>query len=118
MNKFAVALVAAVGFSSIAAQAMPIGSNQTQDSLVVEVAGGCGAGFHRGHYGRCVRNAAVVAPGVVVAPPVVVAPAPLPSSLQRVRMQAGLLTDLRLSLAATFRDCHSYSGSPFYLRDL
>jgi hypothetical protein len=85
MNKiFAVTLVAAaVGFSSIAAQAMPIGSNQTQDSLVVQVAGGCGLGFHRGPYGGCRRNGyyggvyyggAVVAPGVVVAPPVVVAP--------------------------------------------
>jgi hypothetical protein len=58
MNKvFAVTLVAAaVGFSSIAAQAMPIGSNQTQDRLVVQVAGGCGAGFHRGPYGGCRRN--------------------------------------------------------------
>jgi len=84
MNKFAVALVAAVGFSSIAAQAMPLASNQVQDSLVVQVAGGCGLGFHRGPYGGCRRNGyyggayyggAVVAPGVVVAPPVVVAPA-------------------------------------------
>lgn len=40
-------------------------------------AGGCGAGFHRGPYGGCQPNrAVVVAPGaVVVAPaPVVVAP--------------------------------------------
>ena len=83
MNKvFAVTLVAAaVGFSSIAAQAMPIGSNQTQDSFVVQVAGGCGPGFHPGPYGRCRRNGyyegrywgtpAIVAPGVVVTPPLV-----------------------------------------------
>jgi hypothetical protein len=86
MNKlFAAALTAAaVGCSLItAAQAMPFGNTQTQDSLVVQVAGGCGAGFHRGPYGRCRPNgyyggvyygAAAVAPRVV-APPVVVAPA-------------------------------------------
>jgi hypothetical protein len=70
MNKvFAVTLVAAaVGFSSIAAQAMPIGSNQTHDSLVVQVAGGCGLGFHRGLYGRCYPNAPVVVAPTVVAP--------------------------------------------------
>jgi hypothetical protein len=84
MNKlFAVALIAtAVGFSPIiAAQAMPFGSNQSRESLVVQVAGGCGPGFHRGPYGACRRNGYyggvyVGAPGVVVAPPVVVAPAP------------------------------------------
>ena len=39
-------------------------------------AGGCGPGFHRGLYGRCVvnRGAVVVAPRVVVRPPVVVVP--------------------------------------------
>ena len=37
-------------------------------------AGGCGPGFHPGPYGRCVRNAVIVAPRVVVRPPVVVAP--------------------------------------------
>lgn len=57
MNKvFAVAfMAAAVGFSSTA-QAMPIANHQTQDSLVVQVAGGCGAGFHRGPGGACRRN--------------------------------------------------------------
>ncbi len=79
MNRLAafVAIAAAVGLSAIAAQAMPIASNQTQ-SLIVQVAGGCGVGFHRGPYGGCRRNGwyggrywgtpAVVAPGVVVAP--------------------------------------------------
>jgi hypothetical protein len=95
MNKllrFALIAVAA-SFSVIAAQAMPFSSNKTHDSLVVEVAGGCGPGFHRGPYGGCRRNGyyggayyggavapgvgVAVAPGVgvVVAPPVVVAPA-------------------------------------------
>jgi hypothetical protein len=57
---------------------MPLVSNQTQGSLVIQVAGGCGVGFHRGPYGGCRRNGwydgrywgtpAVVAPGVVVGP--------------------------------------------------
>ena len=58
MNKllrFALIAVAA-SFSVIAAQAMPFSSNKTHDSLVVEVAGGCGPGFHRGPYGGCRRN--------------------------------------------------------------
>ena len=37
-------------------------------------AGGCGPGWHRGPYGACVRNAAVV---VVRRPPVVVYRAPV-----------------------------------------
>jgi hypothetical protein len=36
-------------------------------------AGGCGPGFHRGPYGACRPNGAVVVPGA----PVVVAPAPV-----------------------------------------
>lgn len=36
-------------------------------------AGGCGIGFHRGPYGGCRPNAAVVVPGA----PVVVAPGPV-----------------------------------------
>jgi hypothetical protein len=46
-------------------------------SFSAEAAGGCGIGFHRGPYGGCQPNAAVVVvPGapLVVAPPVVVAP--------------------------------------------
>jgi hypothetical protein len=86
MSKFfaSVLIATAVGLSAATTQAMPFGSNKTQDSLVVQVAGGCGAGFHRGPRGGCRRNGyyggrywggAAVAPGVVVAPPVVVAPA-------------------------------------------
>ena len=55
MNKlFASALVAAAfSLSAVAAQAMPLDRNQTQESLVIPVAGGCGAGFHRGPNGGC-----------------------------------------------------------------
>jgi hypothetical protein len=59
--------------------------------LVVQVAGGCGPGFHRGPYGRCRRNAAVVAPGVR-SPRRGRGSAPLPSSLQRLPMLASLLS--------------------------
>ena len=77
MKPFASVLIAAVvGLSAVAAQAMPFGSNQTQDSLVVPVAGGCGIGFHRGPYGGCRRNGYYG--GVYYgAPAVVVAPAPV-----------------------------------------
>jgi hypothetical protein len=66
------------------AQAFPISSIDAQlgTSDVTLVAGGCGIGFHRGPYGGCRPNGAVVvapapvvvAPPVVIAPPVVVAP--------------------------------------------
>jgi hypothetical protein len=81
------ALAVAIGISFFcvaAAQSMPLAPlEQAQGSLTIPVAGGCGAGFHRGPYGRCRPNgyyggvyygAAAVAPRVV-APPVVVAPA-------------------------------------------
>ena len=75
MNKLfaSVLIAAAVSLSAVAAQAMPFESNQIQDSLVVPIAGGCGAGFHRGPYGGCRANvggpAVVVAPGAVVVAP-------------------------------------------------
>jgi hypothetical protein len=58
MNKLftSVLVAAAFGLSVAAAQALPIGSNQTYDSLVVPIAGGCGIGWHRGPYGGCRRN--------------------------------------------------------------
>jgi len=58
MNRFFASLIiaAAVGSSAVATQAMPLASNQTQDSLVVLVEGGCGVGFHRGPYGGCRAN--------------------------------------------------------------
>ncbi len=57
MNRlFAFTLIAAaVSFSIIAVQAMPLGSGY-HDSLVVPVAGGCGLGFHRGPLGGCRVN--------------------------------------------------------------
>ena len=81
MNKlFASVLIAgAVGLSAVAARALPIGGDRTQDSLLVPVAGGCGVGFHRGPYGGCRVNGyyggrywgtpAVVVPGAVVVAP-------------------------------------------------
>jgi hypothetical protein len=82
------ALVTGIGIFGVAtAQAMPLASlGQAQDGITIPVAGGCGAGWHRGPGGACRPNGyyggtyfggAVVAPGVVVAPaPMVVAPAP------------------------------------------
>ena len=59
-------------FCVAAAQSMPLAPlDQAQADLTIPVAGGCGAGFHRNRYGRCVRTAPVAAPGVVVAPRVV-----------------------------------------------
>jgi hypothetical protein len=69
------ALVAAGAFVALlvpAAQALtPAPLPATTD--VITVAQGCGPGWHRGPYGRCRRNAAVVVRGpVVVGAPVVV----------------------------------------------
>jgi len=74
---FLLGLVVGLSIFSVATtQAMPLAPvEQPQANLTIPVAGGCGAGFHRGRYGRCRPNAPVAAPGVVVAPPVVVAPA-------------------------------------------
>jgi len=39
------------------AQAMPIVSlNTGANPVIVRIAGGCGAGWHRGPYGGCLRN--------------------------------------------------------------
>ena len=54
----------AVALTAFSAQALPSAS---QDSLVssdvIQVAGGCGRGFHRGPRGGCRPNAVVVVPG-------------------------------------------------------
>jgi hypothetical protein len=83
MNKFFASLLAAgvVALSAVAVQAMPFGGDRTQDSLIIPVAGGCGAGFHRGPAGGCRRNGYYGGvyygtPAVVVPGPVVVAPGP------------------------------------------
>ena len=53
-------LAAAIGvslFCVAATSAMPLALlDQTQASLTIPVAGGCGLGFHRGPYGECRRN--------------------------------------------------------------
>lgn len=39
------------------AQAMPLAPTATvPNANVIQVAGGCGAGWHRGPYGGCLRN--------------------------------------------------------------
>jgi hypothetical protein len=75
---FSIGIAIAVSLICVAAvQSMPLVSlEQTQTSLTIPVAGGCGAGFHRGANGRCYRNAAVVAPGVAVTAPGVAVTAP------------------------------------------
>ncbi len=63
------------GLLMSAANAMPIANpaSRTVTSLsdVIAVAGGCGAGWHRGPYGVCVRNRApyYYGPYVYYAPP-------------------------------------------------
>jgi hypothetical protein len=77
-------LVFVIGMSILgiaAAQAMPAAPiDQAQTGITIPVAGGCGAGWHRGPYGGCRRNGyyggvyyggapVVVAPGAVVVAP-------------------------------------------------
>jgi hypothetical protein len=74
------AVVAVVGLASAPlSSAMPVAPlTSSQPSIMIQVEGRCGIGFHRGPYGGCRPNGAVVVvPGAVVAPaaPVVVAPA-------------------------------------------
>jgi hypothetical protein len=70
--------ITVAGFASV--QAMPAASlDQGQSGITIPVAGGCGAGFHRGPYGGCRANGyyggrywgspVVVAPGAVVVAP-------------------------------------------------
>ena len=81
---FSLALVSGISiiFSIAAAQAVPLAPiEQSQAGLTIPVAGGCGAGWHRGPYGGCRRNGYYGgmyygAPAVVVAPGVAVGPGP------------------------------------------
>jgi hypothetical protein len=68
MRKLAIAVLALA--LAAPAQAMTVPSLPQQESKIVTVAEGCGAGFHRVR-GRCVRNVGVVAPRVVVRPALV-----------------------------------------------
>lgn len=67
---FAAALLAvsAAGFS--AASAMPVAPASGASADVIQIAGGCGRGFHRDSFGRCRVNRG----GVVVVRPRVVRP--------------------------------------------
>lgn len=56
MNRFLAAAVL-LGTITSTAQAMPLAPAATAPNAgVVQVAGGCGAGWHRGPYGGCLRN--------------------------------------------------------------
>jgi hypothetical protein len=52
-------ITAAFLFATIAsgAQAMPLAApDTTPNASIIRIAGGCGAGFHRGPYGGCLQN--------------------------------------------------------------
>ena len=52
-----IATIFALGAIVQGVQAMPLAPISTQqESNVIRVAGGCGAGWHRGPYGGCLRN--------------------------------------------------------------
>ena len=56
MNRL-IATVFVFGMMAGAAHAMPLAPlAPTTNSDVIEVAGGCGPGWHRGPYGGCLRN--------------------------------------------------------------
>lgn len=75
MLKSLVLSVLVAGLLMSAASAMPVTLPVTKpiasQSDVIAVAGGCGAGWHRGPYGVCVRNRApyYYGPYVYYAPP-------------------------------------------------
>ncbi len=74
---FYASAIALLGLAALPVQAMTVAPLSGADPGITLVAGGCGAGFHRGPYGGCVRNGvAVGAPGVVVGAPGVVVGAP------------------------------------------
>ena len=57
MNRLiAAALLASTLMVAGAANAMPLTPIAPENTDVIKVAGGCGAGFHRGPYGGCLRN--------------------------------------------------------------
>jgi len=72
----ALAFFACIGLAGASSsQAMtPALLDNAQVGMTIQIAGGCGAGFHRGPYGGCRPNggggAVVVAPGAVVVAPV------------------------------------------------
>jgi hypothetical protein len=57
MNRLiAIAFVASALIGAGAAGAMPLAPLAPAPADVIEVAGGCGPGWHRGPYGGCRRN--------------------------------------------------------------
>jgi hypothetical protein len=81
LRKLALGLALPILLLSFNVQAFPVLSEppRIEGSDMTLVRGFCGLGRHRGPYGGCVRNGAVVAPPVIVAPryappPVVVTP--------------------------------------------
>jgi hypothetical protein len=74
---FAAAAGLTLAASALTAQAMPVPADLSQDSLVTNVAEGCGRGFERNRWGECrpMRGRrGYGGPAIVVRPPVVVAP--------------------------------------------
>jgi hypothetical protein len=62
---FALAFAAGLSLAAVSAsQAAPVAPVSPSDDIVIQVAGGCGPGWHRGPYGGCRRNGV----GVVVVP--------------------------------------------------
>jgi hypothetical protein len=61
----AATILAGLALSSGWAQAMPVAPAANTDAGVIQVAGGCGPGMHRGPYGGCRMNRG----RVVVVPP-------------------------------------------------
>ena len=60
---FYASAIALLGLAAVPVQAMTIAPLSGASPDITLVAGGCGAGFHRGPYGGCVRNAVVARPG-------------------------------------------------------
>jgi hypothetical protein len=58
MNKlFAVVFAAGLSLAAVApSQAMPMSPANPSSDYVIQVAGGCGTGWHRGPNGGCLRN--------------------------------------------------------------
>ena len=75
---FAAAAGLTLAASALTAQAMPVPADLGQDSLVTNVAEGCGRGWERNRFGECRpmrgRRDYDRRPAIVVRPPVVVAP--------------------------------------------
>jgi hypothetical protein len=49
-------VVGAVAASAAAAPAMPLMPDRAPSGIIIQAAGGCGIGLHRGPYGACRRN--------------------------------------------------------------